>query len=394
MICYECKNKEIFFDYKNGKIICNCCGYVIKEDISNPDLNFIKENKSSTKLEGKIISTKINHFKNNNQNLNSGIKRKFHIYGNLLNLNQINIEKSMTLYLKISEINFVINKKVDLYIISCLYMISRFEKTPHLLVDFSDISQIRTNKIGVEFLKISKNLKMEIPIIDPCIFIHRFASRLLLGKKSGKIITSALRIIARMKRNWLSTGRRPSSLCGVALLIASRMYGFSIDTKEISKIVRVGHLSLKSRINEIKNTTLAQMTLNQINFGGGDDGNKDSLIELNYDDHNNPPCRINKKKLTIKYSKIINEKKIFFNSDKVKNFKKKNYNKICKNSLRKKKFFRIDDSFKYLNNSFEIFMKESLWQESATNLFKSQNIFSRLQKERPLEFLKSYKNKS
>lgn len=36
---------------------------------------------------------------------------------------------------------------------------------------------------------------------------------------------SALRLIARMKRNWISTGRKPTGLCGAAILLSTRIHG-------------------------------------------------------------------------------------------------------------------------------------------------------------------------
>jgi len=35
-----------------------------------------------------------------------------------------------------------------------------------------------------------------------------------------------VRLVGRMSRDWLQTGRRPAVICGACLLIAARMHGF------------------------------------------------------------------------------------------------------------------------------------------------------------------------
>lgn len=49
---------------------------------------------------------------------------------------------------------------------------------------------------------------------DPCLYILRFAYKLEFGEKTHEVSNTALRLVSRMKRDWLSMGRRPSGLCG------------------------------------------------------------------------------------------------------------------------------------------------------------------------------------
>jgi transcription factor IIIB subunit 2 len=50
-----------------------------------------------------------------------------------------------------------------------------------------------------------------------------------------------------MRRDWIETGRRPSGICGAALLIAARMHGFRRTQKEVIQIVRVCDVTLRKR---------------------------------------------------------------------------------------------------------------------------------------------------
>ena len=49
---------------------------------------------------------------------------------------------------------------------------------------------------------------------DPCLYIPRFAHALEFGEKTHDVSMTAMRLVQRMKRDWMHTGRRPSGLCG------------------------------------------------------------------------------------------------------------------------------------------------------------------------------------
>ena len=51
--------------------------------------------------------------------------------------------------------------------------------------------------------------------------------------KTHMVAMTALRLVARMRRDWMLVGRRPSGICGAALLIAARIHGFKRTQREI-----------------------------------------------------------------------------------------------------------------------------------------------------------------
>ena len=59
-------------------------------------------------------------------------------------------------------------------------------------------------------------LKKTILLIlaDPCLYIQRFAHKLEFEDKTHEVAMTALRLVSRMKRDWMAQGRRPSGLCG------------------------------------------------------------------------------------------------------------------------------------------------------------------------------------
>lgn len=76
-------------------------------------------------------------------------------------------------------------------------------------------------------------MEKEIPVVDPSLFIPKFCSKLDFAERTNEVSKTALTFIKGMKRDWLSYGRRPSGLCGAAILIAARYHGFKPSTQKI-----------------------------------------------------------------------------------------------------------------------------------------------------------------
>ncbi|KAL0115074.1 hypothetical protein PUN28_010569 [Cardiocondyla obscurior] len=91
----------------------------------------------------------------------------------------------------------------------------------------------------------------------------RFAHKLEFGDKTHAVSMTALRVVQRMKRDSIHSGRRPSGLCGAALLIAARLHEFSRSTIDIIKIVKVHESTLRKRLMEFGDTPSSALTLDQ-----------------------------------------------------------------------------------------------------------------------------------
>uniref|UniRef100_A0A2K6L0J1 BRF1ral transcription factor IIIB subunit n=2 Tax=Rhinopithecus TaxID=542827 RepID=A0A2K6L0J1_RHIBE len=74
---------------------------------------------------------------------------------------------------------------------------------------------------------------------------------------------TALRLLQRMKRDWMHTGRRPSGLCGAALLVAARMHDFRRTVKEVISVVKVCESTLRKRLTEFEDTPTSQLTIDE-----------------------------------------------------------------------------------------------------------------------------------
>uniref|UniRef100_A0A9J7YZQ9 BRF1 RNA polymerase III transcription initiation factor subunit a n=1 Tax=Cyprinus carpio carpio TaxID=630221 RepID=A0A9J7YZQ9_CYPCA len=114
----------------------------------------------------------------------------------------------------------------------------------HILHMYTQKMQMRFIFFHIVHLRRSKYSLCSFVIVrdlffsDLCIYIC-FAQMLEFGEKSHEVSMTALRLLQRMKRDWMHTGRRPSGLCGAALLVAARMHEFRRTIKEVIHVVKV-----------------------------------------------------------------------------------------------------------------------------------------------------------
>ena len=122
--------------------------------------------------------------------------------------------------------------------------------------------------LGSTFLKLVRTLHLVLPLVDPSLYISRFASLLEFGEETPKVAADAMRLVQRMDRDWMQTGRRPAGICGackylinivfviiisiinnffIGLLIAARMNNFQRSIKEVIAVVKTADITIKKR---------------------------------------------------------------------------------------------------------------------------------------------------
>lgn len=89
-----------------------------------------------------------------------------------------------------------------------------------------------------------------------------------------------------MSRDWMVTGRRPSGLCGAAILIAARIHGFKRTVKQIVTVVNVCDEVIRRRLEEFSNSPMCRLTINEFDSSDLQDDGKG----------NDPPAFIRNRK--------------------------------------------------------------------------------------------------
>ena len=116
-----------------------------------------------------------------------------------------------------------------------------------MLIDFSDVLHTNVFTLGTTFLRLIRTLNIQLPLIDPSLYLARFAAKLNFGDLTHTVTSDALRLVQRMKRDWIHYGRRPSGICGACLFLAARMHGFERTQTEIIRVVKICEMTLRKR---------------------------------------------------------------------------------------------------------------------------------------------------
>uniref|UniRef100_A0A0N4ZPB6 B-related factor 1 n=1 Tax=Parastrongyloides trichosuri TaxID=131310 RepID=A0A0N4ZPB6_PARTI len=273
--CHECGSSAIDEDPSRGDATCMNCGTVLEESTIVSDVQF-EERAGISSLVGQFVSRD-----RAQPNSLSGIpglggqesREQTYLKGrklieeiaSQLRINQIHMDTAYNFFKMCVNRNFTRGRVRSHVVASCLYMTCRLDNTAHLLLDFSDVTQVNVFDLGRTLNFLTRSLHINLPVTDPCLYILRFAVLLEFGDKQKEVVSLATRIVQRMKLDWIDTGRRPTGLCGAALLLAARSYNFNRSVSDVVRIVHVSESVVRKRLEEFANTPSSMLTIQQFN---------------------------------------------------------------------------------------------------------------------------------
>lgn len=155
-------------------------------------------------------------------------------------------------------------REVRVVTAASLYIACRRSRTPHMLLDLSDAASVNMFVLGSACVRLARALHLTMPVMDPSMYMHRFADGLSFGDSARTVARTALRLLQSMQRDWLTTGRHPAGVCGACLLIAARLHGFRRSQREVLEVVRVSEKTIRARLSEFESTPAAGLTLDEL----------------------------------------------------------------------------------------------------------------------------------
>ncbi|KAM9354800.1 transcription factor IIIB 90 kDa subunit-like [Pholidichthys leucotaenia] len=289
-VCKNCGSSDIDVDQARGDAVCMGCGSVLEDNIIVSEVEFVETGGGGSLAVGQFVSSetgaKIPSFgdahisgmgrESRAQTLQKA-KQSINTLGHQLKMSQHCLDTAFNFYKMALNKHLTRGRKHLHVVAACIYMVCRTEGTPHMLLDLSDIVQVNVYVLGKTFLSLAQELCINAPAIDPCLYIPRFAQMLEFGEKNHEVSMTALRLVQRMKRDWMHTGRRPSGLCGAALLVAAHLHDFHRTVKEIVSVVKVCETTLRKRLVEFEDTPTSQLTIEE-------------FMKVDLDQECDPPC--------------------------------------------------------------------------------------------------------
>ncbi len=288
--CPSCSSDNIIYDRERGELVCNNCGLVIEENITDPGQEwraFDSDQRNSRARTGppmkytktnKGLVTEIDLYNKDIRGVRVPSKRHAQLYrmkkwhkrasiassserNYLIALPELNRvasylglpenirENAALLYRKCVQNNFIRGRPIETVVQAVIYAACRKAGMPRTLDEIAQISGLPKKEIGRAYRAISHGLNLRIPLTDPIAYVPRYASALKLSAESQE---AAVKLLRRAMRKGLVSGRSPTGVSAAAVYIAGALAGERRTQKEVADVAGVTEVTIRNRYRELK----------------------------------------------------------------------------------------------------------------------------------------------
>lgn len=290
--CPNCGEESLILDYSKGKIVCNACGIIVKDNIKDlgPEWRAFDEEEKSTKNRGgppmnpmihdKGLSTKIKggsfDAKGNSMNpdqqqlayrLRTWQRRTFKSDSKERSLSfaiteisklcsQLQIPEKVAksaagIYRRASDKSLIRGRSREGVAAAVVYAACRLLKVPRTMEEISSASPVGRKEMRRSFMSLSRKLDLDIPPVDPVSFVNRYGKEMSL---SNNVINRAIQIVREAQNESLVTGRNPRGVVGACLYLAALEKNEDITQKKVAEISSVTEVTIRNRFRELRDT--------------------------------------------------------------------------------------------------------------------------------------------
>ena len=152
------------------------------------------------------------------------------------------IDQATRVYSLATSTGFTRGRRTNQVAAACLYIVLRQDRKPYMLIDFCHLLSVNVYVLAATYIRLTERLRLDthpvlVSAVDPSLFLHRFAGKLALAPRTREaVVSTAMLLIAQMKRDWMQTGRRPAGVCAAALWLACHIHQHPISRKEVMKV--------------------------------------------------------------------------------------------------------------------------------------------------------------
>ncbi|KAL4945444.1 hypothetical protein BDV06DRAFT_31103 [Aspergillus oleicola] len=275
----SCPAPQIIED--DGQKVCSGCGTVVSEANIVSEVTFGESASGAAIVQGSFVGEDQTHVRSYGPGFQRGGTMESREITEQTGNRTINqLARALTIPESASKaagqvfklavgLNFIQGRRTKTVAAVCLYIACRRQDgNTVMLIDFADVLMVNVFKLGrtykalLDELRLGGNVFLMNPI-DPESLIYRFAKQLEFGPVTMQVASEAVRIVQRMNRDWMTTGRRPAGICGAALILAARMNNFRRTVREVVYVVKVTEITISQRLNEFGSTESGELTVDQ-----------------------------------------------------------------------------------------------------------------------------------
>ena len=257
------------FDRARGIVTCTICGDVVSDTQLEVDPSFLAHNEGGRST-ATTIGLRTAGFARPTMRSAQPLRgvprpsvdvarKSIAAIARQLEISPDHAETAVGVYKTALSVNAVIGAK-SAVLCACLYIVCRRNGTPHMILDFSDITKDPPFVIIGYMRTICRATYTALPPPDPSLYVARFALQLNFGEHAEEISVCALKVLRMMRDDWIHTGRRPLGPCAAALIVAARAFGYEVSIDDVAKLARLSASTIALRVDEFVSTPAATLT--------------------------------------------------------------------------------------------------------------------------------------
>ncbi|EME88743.1 uncharacterized protein MYCFIDRAFT_107563, partial [Pseudocercospora fijiensis CIRAD86] len=281
--CPSCKGTDLADD--EGQLICkNCYTQVSESDIVS-DITFADAANGKATVQGGTVSDNSRHARtlgagafhkvgggerNTLADIQHAGKKALEALTPKLPIEETVAMQANQIWTLAANINFSAGRKTDEVVAACLYAACRRQKQNKvLLMDIAELVKINVFRLGEVYKDMCRELYFnnesvgQQHLVDLEPLIYKYCDKLQFGSKTQDVAADALKIIKRMNRDWIVSGRHPAGLCGACIILAARMNNFQRTVREVVFVSKVADITIAKRVEEFRRTKSAGLTVEQ-----------------------------------------------------------------------------------------------------------------------------------
>jgi transcription initiation factor TFIIB len=288
--CPSCSSTDLIFDNEKGELVCNSCGLVIEENVTDtgPEWRaFDADQRNARARTGAPIKytkpnrglvTEIDLYNKDIRGVRIPSKRQAQLYrmrkwhkrasiassserNYLIALPELNRvasylglpdnirESAALLYRKCVQNNLIRGRPIETVVQAVIYAACRSAGMPRTLDEISSISGLPKKEIGRAYRVISHELGLKIPLTDPISYVPRYVNAL---KLSGEAQEKSVALLKDAMKKGLVSGRSPTGVSAAAVYIAGALAGERRTQKEVADVAGVTEVTIRNRYRELK----------------------------------------------------------------------------------------------------------------------------------------------
>ena len=282
----SCTESIKITDFETGEVVCQNCGRVLQDKISNArkDNNAFSKSeyashfgsRSSLRFHDMGLATIIGKFnhdstgkpvdykmrpamkrmrfwdarsytKNSSErNLRIALSEMEKLKEKLC-LSDAIIERSAYIYRKAARAQLIRGRSINGMVGACVYAACREMDVTRTIIDISNNLQGNRSSLAKDYRILFQNLRLTVSVPDPIKCIIKIANNLDIPENTKR---EAIHMFDILKEKKLIAGKKPDSVAAIVIYMAGIKTGINLSQQKISKVSGITGVTIRNRYKE------------------------------------------------------------------------------------------------------------------------------------------------